>query len=55
MRASAFIYLYRTLVLDEDETAARQDIEVVWDPASRMQWGHFGELAKSQYATRRLP
>ena len=53
MRASAFTYLYRTLVLHEDETAARRDMEVVWDPTSQVQWGHFLELAKSQYATRR--
>ena len=53
MRASAFTYLYRTLVLDEDESAARRDMEVVWDPASQVQWGQFVELAKSRYATRR--
>ncbi|MCZ6857926.1 MAG: protein tyrosine phosphatase family protein [Gemmatimonadetes bacterium] len=55
MRASAFTYLYRTLVLDEDETAARRDMEVVWDPASQVQWGRFLESARSRYPTRRSP
>ncbi len=47
MRASAFTYLYRALVLNEDKTAARRHMEVAWNLASQVRWGHFGELAKS--------
>ncbi len=46
MRASAFTYLYRTLVEGEDEGTARRDMAVVWDPATQAQWARFIEEAK---------
>ena len=48
MRASAFTYLYRTMVLGHNEQGARRDMEVIWDPASQMQWGEFVDAAKAR-------
>jgi hypothetical protein len=48
MRVSAFIYLYRTLVLGEAEEAAAFPMRIVWQPnqtwqafiaAVRLNWG----------------
>ncbi len=52
MRASAFTYLYRTLNRDEDESEARADMAVIWDPASLPQWGEFVEAARARAARR---
>lgn len=52
MRASAFTYLYRTLYRGEDESEAREDMEVIWDPASQPQWGEFIEAARRRGARR---
>lgn len=49
MRASAFTYLYRTLSLGEDETVARGDMELIWDPASQVQWGQFIDAARERH------
>ena len=53
MRASAFTYLYRTLEQGEDEAEARQDMNVVWDPASQQQWARFLDAARKRYSERR--
>lgn len=38
MRASAFVYLYRTLVEGVPESEARATLNAVWDPADEPQW-----------------
>ncbi len=51
MRASVFVYLFRTLVQGEDEAVARIDMEKVWDPAGSPQWSALIESAQAQYAS----
>ncbi len=46
MRASAFVYLYRTLIEGTGDAGARADMARVWDPADREQWGAFVEEAQ---------
>ena len=46
MRASAFVYLYRTLRLGELDEVARADMAKIWDPASQTQWQMFIEEAQ---------
>jgi len=46
MRASAFVYLYRTLRLGELDEVARADMAKIWDPASQTQWQMFIEDAQ---------
>lgn len=49
MRASAFVYLYRTLVLDVDESEARADMETIWDPAGSDVWNGLIEDATAHF------
>jgi protein tyrosine phosphatase (PTP) superfamily phosphohydrolase (DUF442 family) len=49
MRASAFVYLYRTLVLDVDESKARADMETIWDPAGSEAWNGLIEQATAHF------
>lgn len=48
MRASAFVYLYRTLVLDVPEAEARGTMAAVWDPAELAQWADLIERAQAE-------
>ena len=52
MRASAFVYMYRTLVegvLDEDAIGHMSE---VWDPAEVRQWGDLIERARTEFSSR---
>jgi protein tyrosine phosphatase (PTP) superfamily phosphohydrolase (DUF442 family) len=49
MRASAFVYLYRTLVEDVPEAEARATMDEVWDPREQRQWADLIERVKSAY------
>ncbi len=49
MRASAFVYLYRTLVEGESEIMARATMDEVWDPGELQQWADLIERAKAEY------
>ncbi|MDZ7778995.1 MAG: protein tyrosine phosphatase family protein [Gemmatimonadota bacterium] len=51
MRASAFVYLYRTLVEDVPEAEARATLHAVWDPAEEEPWADLIERVKAEYAT----
>ncbi len=44
MRASAFTYLYRTVVAGEPDESARADMLAVWDPASDERWAQWDRL-----------
>ena len=46
MRASAFVYLYRTIHGGVSEDEARADMAEIWDPASQPQWAAFVDEAK---------
>jgi protein tyrosine phosphatase (PTP) superfamily phosphohydrolase (DUF442 family) len=48
MRASAFVYLYRTMALGVPEDQARADLLKIWDPASEPAWARFIEQAKAR-------
>ena len=48
MRASAFVYLYRTLHGGVSEADARADLVKIWDPASQPQWEAFIAEAQRQ-------
>jgi uncharacterized protein (TIGR01244 family) len=48
MRASAFTYLYRTMVLKEGDDEARPAMQAIWDPASQEQWQEFIEAARAR-------
>jgi protein tyrosine phosphatase (PTP) superfamily phosphohydrolase (DUF442 family) len=50
MRASAFVYLYRTLVEGVPEAEARRTMNEVWDPDELRQWADLIARAKSAYA-----
>ena len=50
MRASAFVYLYRTLVDGVPEAEARGTMDEVWDPTQLQQWADLIERAKSAHA-----
>ncbi len=50
MRASAFTYLYRTLVAGESEDVALADMNKVWDPNDEEQWKAFIARAKENAA-----
>ena len=52
MRASAFIYLYRTLVEGVPEAEARETMNAVWDPSGTAQWARLIERVKSARAGR---
>ena len=47
MRATAFVYLYRTLVLGESEGDARATMNEVWDPNEVEQWKDLIERAQA--------
>jgi len=47
MRASAFVYLYRTLVEGVSESEALADMNAVWDPMELKQWAALIEKAKA--------
>ncbi len=47
MRASAFVYLYRTMVEGVPEEEARAVMTGVWDPAEVQQWADLIERAKA--------
>jgi len=52
MRASAFVYMYRTMVegvADEDALGAMNE---VWDPAEVRQWGDLIERARTEFSGR---
>jgi hypothetical protein len=52
MRASAFVYMYRTLVegvSDEDALGAMSE---VWDPVEVRQWGDLMERARTEFSGR---
>lgn len=40
-RASAYVYLYRTIRLKEDETTARKAILAIWNPDRNRTWSRF--------------
>ena len=49
MRASAFVYMYRTLVEGVAEAEARGTMSDVWDPGELEQWGGLIERAKAAH------
>jgi protein tyrosine phosphatase (PTP) superfamily phosphohydrolase (DUF442 family) len=49
MRASAFVYLYRTLVERVPEDEARATMAAVWDPADEPQWARLIETFSEAY------
>jgi protein tyrosine phosphatase (PTP) superfamily phosphohydrolase (DUF442 family) len=52
MRASAFVYLYRTLVEGVPEDEARAVMSRVWDPGTVPQWGALIEQAQAELKRR---
>ena len=44
-RASAFTFLYRVLVLGEDEATARAEMEKIWNPDDSESWKALFDLA----------
>lgn len=46
-RASAFTYLYRVLVLGEDEDTARKELELMWVPEESEAWKALFDEAKA--------
>ena len=53
MRASAFVYMYRTLVEGTPEAEARATMDEVWDPWELEQWGDLIERARAAHASSR--
>jgi uncharacterized protein (TIGR01244 family) len=51
MRASAFVYLYRSLVEGVPDDEALATMNEVWDPAEQQQWADLIEQVKAEYAT----
>ena len=49
MRASAFVYLYRTLVEGVPEAEARGTMSEVWDPGELEQWASLIERAQAEH------
>lgn len=49
MRASAFTFLYRTLVEGVDENVAQQAVDPVWDPMEVEQWAGLIKRAQAEY------
>ncbi|MDA0311052.1 MAG: protein tyrosine phosphatase family protein [Gemmatimonadetes bacterium] len=47
MRASAFVYMYRTLVEGVPEDEARATMNAVWDPNTMQQWADLIERVKA--------
>jgi len=52
-RASAFVYLYRTLRLKEDEALAKAALHQVWKPERYKTWERFMQTAKNYFETNR--
>jgi protein tyrosine phosphatase (PTP) superfamily phosphohydrolase (DUF442 family) len=52
MRASAFVYMYRTLVEGVAEEDALGAMNEVWDPAEVRQWGDLIERARTELSGR---
>ena len=50
MRASAFVYVYRTLVRGDSEEEALTDMHEVWDPGELEQWASLIERARSEFS-----
>lgn len=48
MRVSAFMYLYRKIYQNADDTEARQDVEKIWSPNPT--WKTFIEQMKQQHS-----
>lgn len=53
MRASAFVYMYRTLVEGVPEAEARATMNEVWDPWELEQWGGLIERAQAAHGAAR--
>ena len=51
MRASAFVYMFRTLVEGVPEATARGTMSEVWNPAELEQWADLIERAQSEYGS----
>ncbi|MBO6575059.1 MAG: protein tyrosine phosphatase family protein [Rhodothermales bacterium] len=51
MRASAFTYLYRTLVQGVSEEEAKKAMDPVWDPMELEQWADLIERAQAEHKT----
>lgn len=49
MRASAFVYMYRTLVEGVPEDEARATLDEVWDPWELEQWGGLIDRARERH------
>lgn len=49
MRASAFVYMYRTLVDGVPEDEARGTMNEVWDPGELQQWAELIERAQAAH------
>lgn len=49
MRASVFVYLYRTLVEGVPEADARATMNEVWDPAEQQPWADLIERVKAEH------
>lgn len=52
MRASAFVYMYRTLVQGVPEAEALATMNEVWDPAELQQWADLIEKAQANAGNR---
>ena len=50
MRASAFVYMYRTLVEGVSDEEARGDMDAVWDPGELRQWADLIERARTEFS-----
>ena len=48
MRASAFVYMYRTLVEGVSEAEARSTMNEVWDPDELDQWSELIRRAQAE-------
>ena len=53
MRASAFVYMYRSLVEGVPDDEARATMNAVWDPAEQQQWADLIEQVKAEYGAGR--
>lgn len=51
MRATAFVYLYRTLVLGESDADALATMNEVWDPNEVAQWKDLIERAQAAHGS----
>jgi uncharacterized protein (TIGR01244 family) len=52
MRASAFVYMYRTLVEGVPEADARATMNEVWDPGELEQWANLIRSAQESHGAR---